>query len=348
MPTKTNRDPVLNPYWCPVDTRYHSPHCPPEMVGDGAVYYDTELRVLYLLEGSDVTAYAWRDAGHNGRKAGGWVALDDDDQEVTQTVEPGGWDEYNAWLERQDMPAWEPPQEATFGLYPESALTYEHYSELSDTWGGTYDQWKASKANYIAYTASKALGSKGTTASAAQPLLSPSYGTSGAGWSQRGCSHLGTGLLFTLKGGARLYAASRSGLDESATDIILDLANNVHGDGKFVTGAKRWESLNRYTHSAEIVHLRWADYDIPSAGLRFWQEITTLLGQSSVTITCMGGHGRTGTALAALLVADGFTAEDAVRLVRTKHCSLAIESKSQEDYIYRLAAIRAATNTTTE
>jgi hypothetical protein len=42
--------------------------------------------------------------------------------------------------------------------------------------------------------------------------------------------------------------------------------------------------------------------------------------------------------LACLLVVDGMTAEDAIKAVREKHCTKAIETVTQEQYIKRLAA----------
>jgi len=48
---------------------------------------------------------------------------------------------------------------------------------------------------------------------------------------------------------------------------------------------------------------------------------------------CHGAHGRTGTFLAALLVATGTSASDAIDVVRTAHCDEAIETKKQEELV---------------
>jgi protein-tyrosine phosphatase len=53
---------------------------------------------------------------------------------------------------------------------------------------------------------------------------------------------------------------------------------------------------------------------------------------------CVGGHGRTGTALAALMLATDpqITAKESINNVRKLHCENAIESDVQEKYLAQL------------
>jgi protein-tyrosine phosphatase len=55
----------------------------------------------------------------------------------------------------------------------------------------------------------------------------------------------------------------------------------------------------------------------------------------------MGGHGRTGTALASVLMASGKATDPdtAIELVRSKHCKRAIETYDQIDYLEIVAMI---------
>ena len=50
----------------------------------------------------------------------------------------------------------------------------------------------------------------------------------------------------------------------------------------------------------------------------------------------LGGHGRTGTALACLAILTGHPATDAVAWVRARYCPQAVETASQEAFITML------------
>lgn len=164
-----------------------------------------------------------------------------------------------------------------------------------------------------------------------------------AGWAsdwnaapKKVCLHKGVKPIVTLQSSATLYVANARSLSVDYTDLILDLAGNAEGYlNGFVRGSQRFRALNELVHMPEIVRLMWDDYDIPPVGLDFWLAMLPLLG-GHVTITCIGGHGRSGTAVAALLVADGWDAQKAIDHVRQTHCELAIETRDQEDYVLSL------------
>ena len=48
-----------------------------------------------------------------------------------------------------------------------------------------------------------------------------------------------------------------------------------------------------------------------------------------VEVGCLGGHGRTGTALACLAVLAGHAGDDAVNWARANYCSDAVETTEQ-------------------
>jgi protein-tyrosine phosphatase len=55
-----------------------------------------------------------------------------------------------------------------------------------------------------------------------------------------------------------------------------------------------------------------------------------------VEIGCLGGHGRTGSALASLAVLSGVPAQEAVAWVRNNYCSKAIETPEQASFVASL------------
>lgn len=64
----------------------------------------------------------------------------------------------------------------------------------------------------------------------------------------------------------------------------------------------------------------------------------------AVAVHCHAGQGRTGTMLACALVHHGMSAEEAIRLVRSKRPP-SIDTLAQEQIIFEFAAIRMRDNT---
>jgi hypothetical protein len=84
-------------------------------------------------------------------------------------------------------------------------------------------------------------------------------------------------------------------------------------------------------------HLDWPDFGVPDdpapvlAGL---QELHHRASRGErVEIGCLGGHGRTGTALAALAVLGGHPPDEAVAWVRAHYCPQAVETPEQEAFV---------------
>jgi hypothetical protein len=98
----------------------------------------------------------------------------------------------------------------------------------------------------------------------------------------------------------------------------------------------------RWAPPWEHGHLDWPDFGLPSD-----PEVTELLlmgfldrarrGQC-VELGCLGGHGRTGTALAWLAVLGGYPPAEAVAWVRANYCDRAVETKEQEAFVAGLTA----------
>ncbi len=90
-----------------------------------------------------------------------------------------------------------------------------------------------------------------------------------------------------------------------------------------------------------IVVYPWPDLGVPRDPRRFRRALRWLLEQASegrrVEIGCAGGHGRTGSTLAGLLVLQGLSPQEAIRRVRRTYCEEAIESAEQSAMIQQLA-----------
>jgi protein-tyrosine phosphatase len=59
---------------------------------------------------------------------------------------------------------------------------------------------------------------------------------------------------------------------------------------------------------------------------------------NAAEIGCLGGHGRTGTALACLAVLTGTPPDEAVGWVRQQYCDNAVETDAQRTFVEGFAA----------
>jgi hypothetical protein len=102
----------------------------------------------------------------------------------------------------------------------------------------------------------------------------------------------------------------------------------------------KYASLAAHTlHVPDRIILPWRDGGIPSLKPTFWSELIRLFPPGKVVFVCQGGHGRSGTALAAtLMVHFKGSARWAIGLVRNQHCDEAIETKVQLEYLESLEA----------
>ncbi len=87
-------------------------------------------------------------------------------------------------------------------------------------------------------------------------------------------------------------------------------------------------------------HLDWPDLGLPVDGDAFAGALNNLLRRvrsgAMVEIGCLGGHGRTGTALACIAIEAGLT-QDPVEWVRSVYCPRAVETEEQESYVRRFS-----------
>lgn len=82
--------------------------------------------------------------------------------------------------------------------------------------------------------------------------------------------------------------------------------------------------------------IRWPDFRLPAdhtQARRIFEEALDRLAHDRVEFACGGGKGRTGTALACLVILDGIPPKDAVEFVRANYHRHAVETPWQKRYI---------------
>jgi len=123
-------------------------------------------------------------------------------------------------------------------------------------------------------------------------------------------------------------------------DVLLNLTYKpVRQHHKIpIPELKRFERIDRFV---ELL-LDWPDMGVTRLSLKFWQELIKWLQarEYKMLVCCVGGHGRTGTAIASLMVAMGSAPEDAIDWVHDHYCRKAIETQGQQNYIINLVKTR--------
>jgi hypothetical protein len=89
-------------------------------------------------------------------------------------------------------------------------------------------------------------------------------------------------------------------------------------------------------------HLDWPDFAVPADPAALRVALTTLLERARagdvVEVGCLGGHGRTGTAVACLAILTGVQPDDAVAWVREHYCDRAVETGAQAAFVAGFSA----------
>lgn len=164
--------------------------------------------------------------------------------------------------------------------------------------------------------------------------------------------HLAPIALYTFKYPKHniiLCGAPRRTVLETTPDddwLILNCAGEFKAYSKPVvlTGMMVPPESLELNHCIPTVTLNWEDFSLPVMKLSFWTDFYRTFIENSnrsrkIIVTCMGGHGRTGTALAAILLASRkFTGyRKTIDFVRSNYCEEAIETEDQELYLKNLS-----------
>lgn len=125
-------------------------------------------------------------------------------------------------------------------------------------------------------------------------------------------------------------------------------------DGTAVTAASYFSGYQRSTPPDLAVyldavwrppwphtHVDWPDFGVPADPAATRTALQDLLCRARmgrhIEIGCLGGHGRTGTALGCLAVFAGLPPTEAVAWVRANYCVEAIETDDQAIFVEDLA-----------
>ena len=133
-----------------------------------------------------------------------------------------------------------------------------------------------------------------------------------------------------------VWAGTKSDCMSTALDydVLLNVSNGFNVVPQHDIPFK-WARKYSETQTKEIM-LDWPDQDAPIINPLFWKDLIKQLetNRQKMLIFCIGGHGRTGTAIACLLIAAfGWTAQQAKDWVWTNYCKEAIETLVQENYL---------------
>lgn len=99
-----------------------------------------------------------------------------------------------------------------------------------------------------------------------------------------------------------------------------------------------------------VIEVQYAIHDMeaPSNVTRFKKLVTWVCNQlhdgKTVHVGCIGGHGRTGTVLSAI-VAEALGEKEAIQWVRKHYCKKAVESKAQVAFLMKHYGVTTATPT---
>lgn len=89
-------------------------------------------------------------------------------------------------------------------------------------------------------------------------------------------------------------------------------------------------------------HVAWPDFGVPADTEDLRDALECLLAKARdgqlVEVGCIGGHGRTGTALACVAILAGVPAHVATDWVRESYCPEAVEGQAQTRFVSKFGA----------
>ena len=141
-----------------------------------------------------------------------------------------------------------------------------------------------------------------------------------------------------MKGYSYYYKCRHSHFPVYFEDGVVVHASS-HVDRENEDEAPDWglylDSIWRPTSMAGFIE--WEDFGLPTN----WQVAARMIVDAYrramadywVEVSCIGGHGRTGTVLACMAVLSGKTPDEAIQYVRGSYCKKAIETDEQEWYV---------------
>jgi protein-tyrosine phosphatase len=153
-----------------------------------------------------------------------------------------------------------------------------------------------------------------------------------------------------IKSNWNLYAGKKWNSEGEANDfnIVLNLTGSPLNRGHIIpiSELNKWES--KYKRKYREICLDWPDMGVADFPKEFWIDLIHYFEKkkSKVLMFCLGGHGRTGTAMGIFLVLGlGYKPKDAVDWIRKNYCNKAIETWNQLNYVYSMVGETAPPST---
>lgn len=138
--------------------------------------------------------------------------------------------------------------------------------------------------------------------------------------------------------------ASSNRHDYQGYKLIINASGYSYGERHIATLLRGANTLVRNFYAAlpakkvtdpPELSLDWPDGGVPDLTKPDWYRLIDDLRkiEGKVLVHCMGGHGRTGTALVILLALSKAITKDPVKWLRTCYCDKVVESEAQFKYI---------------
>lgn len=145
------------------------------------------------------------------------------------------------------------------------------------------------------------------------------------------CKH-DPAIIFSYEG-IEYFAADQKGVEKFGGDIVINFTKTRN-----TPGGNSFAALRKYFEMPfDELQVPWPDFGTPKVKIEFWGALHKYIKKRKwkrICFHCQGGHGRTGTALAAMLIANaGYSPLEAVEWVRETHCDESVESPSQCEYL---------------
>jgi protein-tyrosine phosphatase len=147
--------------------------------------------------------------------------------------------------------------------------------------------------------------------------------------------------------GIKYHACSKSKLPWYWNGVTLNLLgnNNLLDTVKYINTSPEWKALEKFSEQdpplENCVVVDWPDGSTPPVEPGFWKAFHEMCVEKETDplIYCIGGHGRTGTALASIMLmcAENTPHPEAViSIIKHTYCDEAIETFKQIKYLYGL------------
>lgn len=125
----------------------------------------------------------------------------------------------------------------------------------------------------------------------------------------------------------------------TAPDVVVGPASLI-GTSPMPQG---WRVAKYYP---TMIPIPWQDFGVPHLPKEFWvdlaRDVMDRRDVHTLQVQCLGGHGRTGTALAILLglwLQKWETVDDLVQWLRDRYCEEAVETDGQFEYIAKVTGL---------